>query len=1049
MAQVDSALLNALRWRLIGPHRGGRVVAVAGDPVDPMTFYFGACSGGVWKTDDGGTYWRNVSDGFFNSAAVGAIAVADSDRNVVYVGMGEACIRENVYGGDGVYRSTDGGRTWTHLGLADTRHIARIRVHPKDPDTVYVAALGHAFGPNKERGVYRSRDGGKNWEQVLFRSEDAGAVDLSLDPNNPRIIFAAIYQARRYPWTMEGGGPDSSLYRSTDGGDTWTDISRNPGLPSGTLGRLGVAVSPARSSRVWAMVEAEDQGGVYRSDDGGATWQRTSDDAALQGRAWYYTHIFAHPQDPDTVWVLEGATHASTDGGRTFSGVPVPHGDCHDLWFDPRNPRRMIHGNDGGACVSFNGGVSWSTLDNQPTAQFYHVTTDTRHPYRVYGSQQDNTSITVPSRTATGSISIADWYSVGGGECGYIAIRPDDPDIIYAGNHSNGYVSRYNHRTGQVRNIMVWPEPIAGWGAKDMKYRFQWTFPIMLSPHDPQTLYVTGNIAFRSTDEGTSWEPISPDLTRNDVTKMEPSGGPVSKDVTNAEYYGTIFAFAESPVQPSLLWAGSDDGLVHVSQDNGETWENVTPTDLPEWALISIIEPSSHDPATAYVAATRIKLDDTSPYLYKTTDCGKTWQTIVAGLPADEFTRAIREDPARRGLLYAGTATGVYISFDDGDCWQPFQLNLPVVPVHDLLVKGSDLIAATHGRAFWVLDDITPLHQITDDMAGSAAHLFKPRATLRSASRARAGGRGTGTQYGMAGPVVVAYDQSPSGRTFLDAGENPADGALVRYYLREASPGAVSLTILDSGGAVVRTFGSASDAPKSGSREPVLPAKAGLNEFVWDLRRPGATRVPGDVTTELIFDSALLGPAVVPGTYQVQLRVGEETFAQSLEVLPDPRLDVTQEQLEAQHALLLSIRDKLSETHEGINRIRSLRQQVDEWARRGSGTAGAERIAEAASALKEHLAAIEGELTQVKARAQIDRLKYPVKLNGKLAGLAANVASADEQPTQQAHAVQGHLAGQVDSHLGRLQEVMDEELPLFTNLLEELEVPLVAPQAAP
>ena len=662
----------------------------------------------------------------------------------------------------------------------------------------------------------------------------------------------------------------------------------------------------------------------------------------------------------------------------------------------------------------------------------------------MYGSQQDNSSITVPSRTSTGSISIADWFSVGGGECGYIAVRPDDPDIIFAGNHSNGYVSRYNHRTGQVRNIMVWPEPIAGWGAKDMKYRFQWTFPILLSPHDPNILYVTGNIAFRSTDEGTSWEAISPDLTRNDVTKMEPSGGPVSKDVTNAEYYGTIFAFAESPVQRGLLWAGSDDGLVHVSQDNGGTWENVTPPELPEWALISIIEPSSHDAGTAYVAATRIKLDDTNPYLYKTTDCGKTWESIVDGVPAGEFTRVIREDPGRRGLLYAGTATGVYVSFDDGGAWQPFRLNLPVVPVHDLVIKDTDLIAATHGRSFWVMDDITPLHQISDEVAGSSAHLFKPRETLRSASRARAGGKGTGTLYGMAGPVVVAYDQGPGGRTFLDAGANPTDGALIRYYLREASPGAVSLTILDSDGAVVRTFGGDSAGGKAGA---ALPTEAGLNEFIWDLRKPGATSVPGDVTTELIFDSALLGPAVVPGTYQVQLRVGEETFAQPLEVLPDPRLEVTQEQLEAQHALLLRIRDKLSETHEGINRIRSLRQQVEEWARRGSGTGGAERIAEAANALKEHLSSIEGELTQVRARAQIDRLKYPVKLNGKLAGLAANVASADDAPTQQAYAVHEHVAGQVDSHLVDLQEIVDKELPLFTNLLEELEVPLVAPLA--
>src|SRR3989440_3548451 len=694
-AGIDPALLKSLEWRSIGPFRGGRVVAVAGDPSDAQVFYFGSTGGGVWKTNDGGLHWENISDGFFKRASVGSIAVSASDPNALYAGMGESTIRGNVSHGDGVYRSTDGGKSWQHLGLAETRNIAKVWVHPANPDLVYVAALGHAHGPNPERGVYRSHDGGKTWDQVLFRGEKAGAIDLAMDPNNPRVLYACFWQALRLPHTLISGGEGSGIFKSTDGGDTWSEITRKQGLPKGLLGKIGIAVSPAKEGRVWAIVEAED-GAVFRSDDGGETWQRLSEERGLRQRAWYYQHIYADPQDAETLWVLNVQAWKSVDGGRTFFDVAFPHGDHHDLWIDPANPRRMIEGNDGGACITLNGGESWSNIFNQPTAEFYHVTTDSQVPYRVYGAQQDNTTISVPSRSPRAAITQSDLYEVGGGESGYVAVRPDDANIVYAGDYQ-GYITRYDHRSGQLQNIAAWPEMASGEGAKDQKYRFQWTFPIVLSPHDPNILYITGNHVVRSTDEGSSWEVISPDLTRNDVSKMEPSGGPITGDNTGAEYYCTIFAFAESPLQRGLFWAGSDDGLMHISRDNGRTWEDVTPKDLPEWALITIIEPSPHDQATAYLAATCYKLDDYRPYLFKTHDYGKTWTQITTGIPENIFTRAVREDPERRGLLYAGTETGPYVSFDDGEHWLSLRLNLPVMPVHDLVGKDDAPVAATHG----------------------------------------------------------------------------------------------------------------------------------------------------------------------------------------------------------------------------------------------------------------------------------------------------------------------------------------------------------------
>ena len=1051
-----SSPLEVLKWRNIGPHRGGRVVAVAGDPKEPMVFYFGACAGGVWKTTDGGTYWQNISDGFFKTAAVGAIAVAESDPNVIYVGMGEACIRGNVSHGDGVYKSSDGGKTWTHLGLEDSRHISRIRVHPQDPDCVYVAALGHAFGPNRERGVFRSRDGGATWERVLFRSEKAGAADLSLDPTNPRILYAALWEAQRSPWNLTSGGPDSSIYKSTDSGDSWTDITGAPGLPTGIKGRIGLAVSPAKADRVWALVEAAD-GALFRSDDGGASWLRLSEEKGLRARPWYYSHIFADPQDAETVYVLNVRAFKSLDGGRTFTQFATPHGDNHDLWIDSHNPQRMVEGNDGGACVSFNGGASWSTIYNQPTAQFYHVAVDNQYPYRIYGTQQDNTAISVPSQSYKGAIQWNDCYNVGSSESGYIAVRPDNPNIVYSGAVGSapgggGVLLRYDHATGQVRIITVWPEMYFGWGAKDVKYRFQWTFPIVLSPHDPKILYATGNIAFRSTDEGTNWEPISPDLTRNDITKMEPSGGPITKDTTGAEHYCTIFAFVESPHERDVFWAGTDDGLVHLSRNGGETWENVTPPDLPEWTPINSIEHSLHDPAKAYVTASGYKLDDLNPYMYKTTDYGQSWQKITDGIPADGSTRVLREDPTRRGLLYAGTETGVFISFNDGGTWQPIQRNLPVVPIYDLIVKNDDLVAATHGRSFWILDDLTILHQLIDQAETDSNQLYKPRNTTRllpplSGPRQTAPGK----NYMLApGVPVTFYDvQEPEGgttRVFLDAGTNPPEGVVVTYFLAKESTDEYALNFLDSSGNVVRAFSSGSSEDKqqlSSAKGPSLSTKVGFHRFIWDMRCEGARSVPGDVTTE----SGLAGPLVPPGHYQVQLSVSGQTLTESFDIVKDPRASATQEELESQFALLLSIREKISETHDAVNRTRSIKTQLGEWVDRVKNdirVSGA--ISDAASQLTEKLSPIEEELIQTQAKAPEDRINLPTRLNAKLTALTSAVASAaDAPPPQQCHDVFNVLSSHVDKQLSALKQIEDDDVAAFNNLIQELELPGILP----
>jgi photosystem II stability/assembly factor-like uncharacterized protein len=1032
---VDPGLFQSLEWRLIGPFRGGRVVAVAGHPTEKATFYFGGVGGGIWKSTDAGVYWENISDGYLSTSAVGSLAVSESDPNVIYAGMGETSIRGNVSHGDGVYKSTDGGKTWKNVGLKDTRHIGRVRIHPKNPDIVYVAALGHVWGTNEERGVFRSTDGGQSWEKVLYKSDKAGAIDLSMDPNNPRILVASMWDAQRYPHQLRSGGEDSGIWRSTDGGDTWEDITRNPGLPKGVLGKIGVAISPAKTGRIWALVEAED-GALFRSDDGGDTWQMVSDNGDLRRRAWYYMHIYADPSDADTVWVLNLQCWKSIDGGKTFSAIPTPHGDNQDLWIDPQDSNRMIEGNDGGANVTLNGAESWSSIYNQPTAQFYHAIADNQNPYKVYGSQQDNTAFALPSRSANGAITMQEWMQPGGGESGYIAIRPDNPNIVYGGaigsGAGNGRLIRYNHETFEERAINVWPEVTGmGRGAEALKYRFQWTFPIELSPFDPNVLYVTSNHVHKSTDEGMSWEVISPDLTRNDPGKLVSSGGPITADNTGAEAYCTIFAFKESSHEQGVFWAGSDDGLIHISRDGGNNWENITPPSLPEWALISVIELSPHDPATAYVAATRYKHNDNKPYLFKTNDYGKSWTEIVNGLPEDDFTRTIREDPRKRGLLYAGTESGVYVSFDDGANWQKFQLNLPVTPIHDLHIKNNDLIAATHGRAFWILDDLTPLHQIDGDVADKPAHLFKPRKTRRFRTLGRFGqGAQNQKTYGrVTGMLITGYQkQDDTGETqydFLDAGKNPPNGVVIHYYLKDAPEGEVMLTILDEDDNEIKTFSSET---KNGRK---LTKKAGSNRFVWDMRYPDAKGLEGAVAPR--GQDNLVGPVAVPGKYKAQLKVGGETVTQKFKIKKDKRIDASKRDLREQFDLLIKVRDKISELHGTVADIRSLRKQITGWTERVED----ESVKESGTALDEKLKEIE--ITLVNPDATSPRV-FPSGLNDKIGALTGLVSNADMRPTQQSYEVYEQVSAEIDEQIKRYQDVLKSDVEAFNNKLKEQNV---------
>ncbi len=1014
--------LKNLQYRLVGPFRGGRVVAVAGVPSQPNVYYFGATGGGVWKSSDSGNNWENVSDGFFKTGSVGAIAVADSDPNIVYVGMGETPVRGNVSHGDGIYKSLDAGKTWKNIGLTDTRQIGKIRINPKNPDIVYVAALGHLWAGNEQRGVFRTKDGGKTWEKILYRDDKTGAIDLAFEPNNPNVIYASFWQVKRTPYSLDSGGDGSGLFKSTDGGDTWTEISRNNGLPKGVLGKICITVSPVNTNRIWAMVEAKD-GGLYRSDDGGENWQKVSDNPNIKQRFWYFSQIFADSQNADTVYALNVQSWKSIDGGRNFSVVGTPHGDNHDWWIAPNDNQRMIGGDDGGAHVTLNGGKSWTEQD-QPTAQFYRVALDNDFPYNIYGAQQDNSTVRIASRSSDSAISTSDWYDVGGGESGWIAPHPKDSNIVFAGSYG-GLLTRQDHRTGQLRDVNVNPNNPLGAGADVQKYRFQWNFPLVFSPHETagkNALYAAANVLFRSFDEGQSWQAISPDLTRNDKSRQKSSGGPITQDNTSIEYYDTIFALSESPIQKGVIWTGSDDGLVHVTKDDGKNWEKVTPKDIPEWIQINAIDASPFDAGSAYVAATAYKSDNYQPYLYKTNDYGKTWKKIVNGIPNDAFTRVVRADPNQKGFLYAGTETGIYYSINDGESWNSMQLNLPIVPITDLVIhkQMKDLVVATQGRAFYVLDNLPVFYQLAEAQKADA-FLFKPEDAYRTV-----GGGG--------------FPLPPT----ATVGANPPNGAVINYYLKEKATKEIALEFLDASGKLIRKFTGKPQAetpsePQGRFGEPSLPIDAGLNRFVWNYRLPNATTISGMI----LWAGSTAGPKVVPGNYQVRLSVdGKAVAAENFAVKADPRLSTTQEDFQKQFDLLSKIREKLSAAHDAILEVRDLRKQLEDVSSRLKSPEQKD-LKDKAAEISKNLTAIEEELNQTKIKSSQDALNFPIKVNNKLAALGSSVDSADSAPTNQANEVFNDLSTQIDTQLLRLTDIKSKDISAFNKTFVEKNLPVI------
>jgi photosystem II stability/assembly factor-like uncharacterized protein len=1031
---ATSSRFKALRWRLVGPFRGGRAVAVAGDPSKPLVFYFGAVNGGVWKTTNGGQTWRNVTDGVSDISSVGAIAVAASDPNVIYVGTGESQLREDLTYGTGVYRSTDGGHSWRHLGLTDTQQIGDVVIDPRDADRAYVAAIGHAFGPNAERGVFRTTDGGRSWKKVLFLNDSTGAMDLTIDPTNPRILFASMWKFQRTPWGMNAGGGRSGLWKTTDGGDTWKEISFNPGIPAKPLGKIGVSISPANPQRVYASIEAPDSaGGIFRSDDGGDTWERTSDDQKWSVRPWYYSAVTADPTDENTVYVMNLQVSRSVDGGKTFSTVRVPHGDTHIMWIDPANSQRLINGNDGGATISYDGGATWSSIYNQPTAQFYHVTTDNQWPYRILGAQQDNSTVSILSRSDDGQIGERDYFSVAGCENATIAVDPRDPNVTYGGCYT-GYLSRVDHASRQERDISIWMANYDGLPVSAVPFRFQWTFPVLVSAHDPTTLYVASQFVHRSTDEGASWTKISPDLTVHDSATLGRSGGPIHGDMTGTEWYATIYAFAESPVAKGLLWAGSDDGLIHVSRNAGANWTNVTPKAFGKFTRTAVIEPSHFDAGTAYLATNRYQQDDFKPYLWKTTDYGATWTPIVSGIPVGAYTRSIREDPVRRGLLFAGTETGVYVSFTDGARWEPLQLNLPRASVRDLRVHGNDLIAATHGRAFWAIDDISMLRQLADSITTRSMYLFQPSPAIRWVS---------------------------GGGASLTAGQNPRGGATIDYFLKTAATSTVTLEFRDGAGKVIRSYTSdsvpndsiktAADSIARKTRETMrdslvyepadslVPGRAGANRFVWNLRYPGAKRLKNTLLDEGSVD----GPFAPPGNYSVRLTIGKDTLVRQFAVVVDPRVKTTPAELARQFALATNVRDRISDVVDGATRIEDIQAQLDQRVTQSKGQAYASRVTDAAKPLRAKLEAIRSELYEVGCHADQCSLDQPMKLYNMLLTMNGQVQTGDYGPTKQHGEMFADFSGKVGDQLKKLQQLEDADLVAINKLLSELQLPVV------
>jgi photosystem II stability/assembly factor-like uncharacterized protein len=1003
----EQKLYESQEFRLLGPFRGGRSAAVTGVPGKPNLFYFGSTGGGVWKTLDGGRTWSNISDGFFGGS-IGAVSVAPSDHNVIYVGGGEKTVRGNVSSGYGLWKTEDAGKTWTAAGLPQSRHVPRIAIDPNDPNTVYAAVLGNIYKPTDERGVYKSTDGGKSWNKTLFVNDMAGAVDLIIDPSNARVLYASTWRLQRTPYSLSSGGDGSALWKSTDYGETWKEISNNEGFAKGTLGIMGITVSPVSSDRVYAIVENKEEGGLYRSDDAGLTWKKTNDDRSLRQRAWYYSRIYADTEDVDKLYVVNVNYHKSTDGGKNFSSARAPHGDHHDLWIAPEDPNRMIMGDDGGAQITYDGGETWSTYHNQPTAQYYRVATDDSFPYRIYVAQQDNGTIRIPHRTTGRSISDSDWEETAGGESAHIAIDPKNNDIVYGGSYG-GFLTRYNHKTKSQRAVNVWPDNPMGHGAEGMKYRFQWNFPILFSQHEPNKLYAFSNNVHVTTNEGQSWETISPDLTRNDPTKLVSSGGPITQDNTGVEYYCTIFAAAESPLNAGELWVGSDDGLIHLSKDGGQNWVNITPKGMPEWAQINSIEPSRYDAATCYVAVTRYKLGDFTPYLYKTTDYGKSWKKITDGIPSEHFTRVVREDDQVQGMLYAGTETGLYISTNDGKSWKSFQMNLPIVPVTDLAVKDNNLIIATQGRSLWIHDD---LGLVRDAFSSSLSRkqntnqLFEPKTAYRMEGSGRAGS--------------------------LTEGANHPAGVQVHYYLPEVTDkDSISLSFYDSKEKLIKTYATYDKKNK-------LEVKKGANSFNWDTVYDGAEKLPGMI----LWWADLSGAKAVPGTYKVELIVNGEKQSQPISIISTPNSEASEADMHEQFDFVSEINATVDKAHKSIKNIRSFNTKLSafEGLYAGREEQGIKDMITMSKEMKKKFDEVEKALYQTQNRSGQDPLNFPIRLTNKLAHLNSLAQIGDFAPTSQSIEVKNELTAEIEKQLAVFDGVLNSDIKKFNEEFNKLEL---------
>jgi photosystem II stability/assembly factor-like uncharacterized protein len=1006
----DSVLFSKVKYRLVGPFRGGRVAAVTGSYKNRNTFYFGATGGGVWKTMDGGSNWKNISDKYFGGT-IGAVAVAPSDENVLYVGEGENTLRGNESEGlEGMWRSDDAGRTWKNIGLKDARHIIRIVIHPRDPNTVWVAAIGHSFGPNETRGIYKTVDGGKNWKRVLFVNNLTGASDLVMEPGNPSTLYAGMWHVLRTPYSMESGGEGSSLWKSTDGGETWKNLSTKKGLPKGVWGIVGVAVAPSNPDKIYALIENAN-GGMFMSADGGETWTLTSNDNNIRQRAWYYSKVFIDPKNENTVYSLNVGFMRSRDGGKTFQSVNTPHGDHHDLWIDPEDPNRMIIGDDGGAQISFDGGNNWSSLMNQPTAQIYRVSTDNSFPYRILGAQQDNSTLRIKSRGRGAGIGEGDWESTAGAESGYVVADPLNPDIVYGGNYG-GYISRYDHKTGENRAVSPWPDNPIGAGADVQKYRFQWNFPIFFSPHNPKRLYTAGNVLFVTENEGATWEQISPDLTTNDKSKQASSGGPITKDNTSVEYYCTIFTAAESPYEKDLLWTGSDDGVISVSRDGGKHWDNVTPAGAPKWMMWNCVEADPFKKGAAYFVGTRYKLDDFRPYIYKTEDYGKTWRLITNGIGSMDFARCLRADQKRPGLLYAGTEYGMYISYNDGASWKPFQQNLPMVPVTDMTIKENDLVVATQGRAFYVIDNLGILQQTEPAVTTKNLHVFTPD-----------------TAYRIAGNPFRSF-----GGTQANMGTNPPAGVVLNYFVKDV-PDSVkgSISIYDADHKLVKTF--TTDAKEPGSK---LDVSKGMNEFSWNLLYPESERMEGMILWNG-FPGGILAP---PGQYYAKIRIEKDSAEIPFVVKAVPNYSTTPAEYQAQFQFLKTVQDKFNATQKAIKDIRTLRSQINAFTSL-QGKDIPKEVKTMADSINKNLTAIEETLYQTKAKSGQDVLNFPIRLNDKLSGVFDVANSGNFAPSRQVREVYAELASEIDAQLAKFNNIRQKDIPAFNELIRQKALPVI------